>query len=260
MPPEALTVIACGALAREITGLIALSKLHWVTLACLPATLHNRPERIPEAVRGAIHRARERGAVRIVVAYADCGTGGRLDQVLAEEGVVRLKGAHCYAAYAGQKAFAALAEAEPGTFYLTDFLARQFDTLVIEGLGLDRHPELRDVYFANYTKLVYLAQADDPALTIKAEAAARRLGLAFERIRTGLGELATFIQAAADGTIHGATDHPLLARHPGPGDREGGPPDGQAPALGALRAGDRSGGDAGEAHRHRRLSGAVAKI
>jgi hypothetical protein len=260
MPPEALTVIACGALAREITRLIAFSKLHWVTLACLPATLHNRPERIPEAVRGAIHRARERGASRIVVAYADCGTGGLLDQVLAEEGVVRLEGAHCYAAYAGQEAFAALAEAEPGTFYLTDFLARQFDTLVVEGLGLDRHPELRDAYFGNYTRLVLLAQSDDAALTAKAEAAARRLGLAFERVFTGMGELATFVQAAANGTIHGATDHSLLARHPGPGDRQGGPPDGQASARGALRAGDRPGSDAGEAHRDGSLSRAVAEI
>ena len=260
MQPEALTVIACGALAREITRLIAQSKLHWVTLACLPATLHNHPERIPEAVRDAIHRARERGALRIVVAYADCGTGGLLDRVLAEEGVARLEGAHCYAAYAGQDAFAALAETEPGTFYLTDFLARQFDTLVIEGLGLDRHPELRDAYFGNYSKLLYLAQSDDPALTAKAEAAAARLSLAFERIFTGMGELATFIQAAADGTIHGATDHSLLARHPGPGDRQSGPPDGEAPASGALRAGDRPGGDAGEADRHRRLSRAVAKI
>ena len=260
MAPEPLTVIACGALAREITGLIAASRLHWVTLVCLPATLHNRPERIPEAVRGAIHRLRERGAARIVVAYADCGTGGLLDRVLAEEGVVRLEGAHCYAAYAGQQAFAAMADTEPGTFYLTDFLVRQFDTLIIRGLGLDRHPDLRDAYFGNYTKLVHLAQADDPALTMKAEAAARRLGLAFERIETGLGELATFIQRAAGGTLHGATDRPLLARHSGPGDREGGPPDGEAPARATLREGDRSSGDAGRAHGHRRLSGAVAEI
>ncbi len=260
MTPEALTVIACGALAREITRLIAVDKLHWVTLACLPATLHNHPERIPAAVRDAIHRARERGALRIVVAYADCGTGGLLDEVLAEEGVARLAGAHCYAAYAGQDAFAALAEAEPGTFYLTDFLARQFDTLIIEGLGLDRHPELRDVYFGNYTRLVFLAQSDDPVLTAKAEAAAGRLGLAFERIFTGMGELASFIQAAADGNIHGATDDPLLARHPGPGDRQNGPPDGEAAASGALRAGDRPGSDAGGSHRYRRLSGAVAEI
>ncbi len=259
MPRDPLTIVACGALAREITGLIAASRLHWVTLVCLPATLHNRPERIPEAVRDAIHRARERGAKRIVVAYADCGTGGLLDRVLDEEGVVRLEGAHCYAAYAGNQAFAAMADAEPGTFYLTDFLARQFDTLVIRGLGLDRHPELRDTFFGNYRKLVYLAQSDDPALTIKAEAAARRLGLAFERIATGLGELATFIQRAADGTLHGTIDRPLLARHSGPGDREGGPPDGEAPASGALRKGHRSGGDEGRPHGHGRLSGAVAE-
>ena len=117
--------------------------------------------------------------------------------MLAEEGVERIEGPHCYAFYAGLDAFDALAEAEPGTFYLTDFLARQFETLVIEGLGLDRHPELLPDYFGNYTRLLYLAQTDDPDLTAKAEAAAARLGLRFERRRTGLGGLADFVRKAA---------------------------------------------------------------
>jgi len=160
-------------------------------LACLPATLHNRPERIPELIRSRIRRARADGYDRIFVAYADCGTGGSLDRVLEAEGVDRLAGAHCYEVFAGRAAFEALAEAEPGTFYLTDFLARNFERLVIRGLGLDRHPELQPLYFGNYRRLVYLAQTDDPALTALARRAASRLGLAFERRFTGLGDLAT---------------------------------------------------------------------
>jgi hypothetical protein len=164
-----------------------------VDLTCLPATLHNRPEQIPGAVRSRIHKARAAGRDRIFVAYADCGTGGMLDRVLEEEGVARLEGAHCYEVYAGHAAFAALADAEPGTFYLTDFLARNFDRLVIRGLGLDRHPELLSTYFGNYTRVLYLAQTDDVDLTARARRGARRLGLRFERRFTGYGELAPAI-------------------------------------------------------------------
>lgn len=190
-------LLACGALARECLAIIAADRLDHLELRCLPASLHNRPERIPAAVRGAIHRARGEGYARILVAYADCGTGGQLDVVLDEEGVRRIAGPHCYAFYAGEETFAALHDAEPGTFYLTDFLARQFDTLVVEGLGLDRHPELLPLYFGNYTRLVYLAQSDDAALTARAEAAASRLGLRFERRPTGLGGLAGWVRDAA---------------------------------------------------------------
>ena len=187
-------VVGCGALARE---LVALTKdLPNVDITCLPATLHNRPGGIPAAVRERIRRRRA-GYDRVFVAYADCGTGGLLDPVIAEEGVERLAGAHCYEFYATSPEFAKLVEDEPATFFLTDFLARNFDRLVIKGLGLDRHPELRDQYFGNYQRLVYLAQTDDPELTRRAEAAAARLGLRFERIRTGYGELAAPIQALA---------------------------------------------------------------
>jgi hypothetical protein len=135
----------------------------------------------------------------VFVAYADCGTGGLLDHVIEEEGVERLAGAHCYEFYAGREAFERLSDEEPGTFYLTDFLARNFDRLVLGALGLDRHPELRDDYFGNYRRLVYLAQTDDPALVRAARRAARRLGLAFELRQTGYGELATTIAAVAAG-------------------------------------------------------------
>lgn len=195
-------VIGCGALARELVALTRRAGLPAVDLTCLPASLHNRPERIPGAVRSRIQRARADGYDRIFVAYADCGTGGRLDRVLSEEGVARLAGAHCYEVYAGSAAFAALQDEEPGTFYLTDFLVRNFEGLVVRGLGLDRHPELLPIYFGNYRRLVYLAQTSDPALDAAAHAAADRLGLAFERRSTGFGELGVAIAAVADLDSH----------------------------------------------------------
>jgi hypothetical protein len=189
-------LIACGALAKEIVQIIRANDWQHVRIQCLPAELHNRPERIPEAVRAKIHQAR--GAFdRIFVAYADCGTGGLLDKVLEEESVPRLPGAHCYQFYAGSKVFDALQESEPGSFYLTDFLTRHFDRLVVEVLGLDRHPELRDQYFGNYRKLVYLAQSKDDELEAKAREAAATLGLEFESRQTGFGELETALVSYA---------------------------------------------------------------
>jgi Protein of unknown function (DUF1638) len=188
-------LIACGALAREVRALIERNGWSHLQLTCLPAQLHNRPERIPAAVRAKIRANRSRFA-RILVVYGDCGTGGELDRVLAEEGVLRIEGPHCYAFYRGLDAFLAEADAEPGCFYLTDFLARHFERLVIEGLGLDRHPELLPLYFGNYTKLVYLAQTADTEREQAAKAAALRLGLAYERRFTGYGGLADFLRQA----------------------------------------------------------------
>ena len=197
-------VIGCGALARELVELTRNAGLPAMDLTCLPASLHNRPERIPGAVAARIRRARAQGYEQIFVAYADCGTGGLLDRMLetepAAEGVARLEGAHCYEVYAGRAAFASLHDAEPGTFYLTDYLVRNFDRLVVRGLGLDRHPELLSLYFGNYRRLVYLAQTDDADLTARAAAAAARLGdLAFERRLAGLGELAPALAAFSAG-------------------------------------------------------------
>jgi hypothetical protein len=194
--PSRVLVIGCGALATELVAVIDQAGLTNVDLTCLPATLHNRPGGIPAAVRAKIRAARPRYE-RIFIAYADCGTGGLLDLALADEVVERLPGAHCYEVYAGAGDFASIADEDPATFFLTDFLARNFDRLVIRGLGLDRHPELLPAYFGNYHRVVYLAQTDDPALVAAARRAARRLGLGFELRRTGYGELASGVAAAA---------------------------------------------------------------
>lgn len=187
-------VIACGALAREILALRAANGWDHIDLTCLPAILHNHPDRIAPAVRDALERHRA-GYDRVFVAYADCGTGGALQALCAELGVEMIAGPHCYAFFTGNAAFAARGDADLSCFYLTDFLTRQFDAFVWQPLGLDRHPDLRDTYFGHYTSLVYLAQTDDPALTEKAQDCAARLGLAFERRFTGYGDLA----AALDG-------------------------------------------------------------
>ncbi|TFL17798.1 DUF1638 domain-containing protein [Jannaschia formosa] len=184
--PERVLVLACGALAREIEAIRRLSGLDHVDLHCLPAILHNHPERIAPAVDAALAEARDRYG-RVFVAYADCGTGGELARVCARHGVEMLEGPHCYAFFDGNVRFAARDEIT--AFYLTDFLARQFDAFVTRPLGLDRHPELRDAYFGHYETLVYLAQTDDPDLTARAERAAATLGLGFERRFTGYGEL-----------------------------------------------------------------------
>ena len=195
---QPVLIIACGALARELQAVIRANGWEHVRVQCLPAHLHNRPERIPAAVRGVLEEA-DMARERVFVAYADCGTGGRLDLVLSEYGVERLPGAHCYQFFAGREAFDALADAEPGTLYLTDFLARHFDRLVIGELGIGAHPELLAMYFGNYRRLVYLAQGDDPALLARARAAASRLGLEFEHRFTGYGELAGSLQRFIDG-------------------------------------------------------------
>jgi Protein of unknown function (DUF1638) len=194
---QGMLIIACGALAHEITALRRANVWDQLHVRCLPAELHNRPERIPAAVRALIHASRDRYR-SIFVAYGDCGTGGLLDDVLREEGVERIPGAHCYEFFATEPEFAALANAEPGTFYLTDFLLRHFERLVIRGLGLDRHPELFKVYFGNYRRLVYLAQAPDANSQAQAQAIATRMGWQYEYRRTGYGNLATKLETAVN--------------------------------------------------------------
>jgi Protein of unknown function (DUF1638) len=197
---QGLLIIACGALAHEITALKRANAWDQVDVRCLPAELHNRPERIPAAVRALIQASRCHYQ-SIFVAYADCGTGGLLDAVLKEEGVERIPGAHCYEFFATAPLFAQLADSEPGTFYLTDFLLRHFERLVIHGLGLDKHPELFSAYFGNYKKLVYLAQAPKPGAIEEARAIAGRMGLQFEYRATGYGTLETALHRAAGAIV-----------------------------------------------------------
>jgi hypothetical protein len=185
---QGMLIIACGALAREISALRRANRWDALDVRCLPAELHNRPERIPAAVRTLIRASRAQYR-SIFVAYADCGTGGLLDKVLLEEGVERLPGAHCYEFFATAPVFAALAAAELGTFYLTDFLLRHFDRLVMRGLGLESHPELFSSYFGNYRKLVYLAQAPGALSLQQARGIATQMGLEFEYRQTGYGTL-----------------------------------------------------------------------
>ena len=187
-PSQTSLVIACGALAHEITTLLERNGWPHLKVACLPASLHNRPEQIAPAVRKKIEASRA-NFDSVFVAYADCGTGGQLDKVLAEEGVERLPGAHCYEFFCGSDAFLNRHENEPGVFYLTDFLARHFERLVMEELGIRAHPELKEMYFSHYTKLVYLSQSDLPDVLAMAQSAANTLGLEFEHVRTGFGEL-----------------------------------------------------------------------
>ena len=188
-PREKVLLIACGALAREILDLKAANGWSHLDLTCLPANLHLYPDRIPAAVEAAVlkHRAEYPS---IFIVYADCGTGGLLQAKCRELGVGMVEGPHCYSFFEGNAVFAEKSETEFDAFYLTDFLVRQFDAFVWRPMGLDRHPELRDMYFGNYTKLVYQAQTEDPALDAKAQDCAARLGLAYERRFTGYGDLA----------------------------------------------------------------------
>ena len=183
-----ILLIACGALAREILDLKEINGWDHMVLTCLPAIYHIEPQKIPDAVRAAVEKHRA-DFDQIFVVYADCGTGGLLKQTCDDLGVEMVQGPHCYSFFEGNDRFAALTEEEFTAFYLTDFLVRQFDAFVIKPMGLDKHPELRDMYFGNYEKLVYQAQTHDPDLLAKAQTCAERLGLAFEHRFTGYGDL-----------------------------------------------------------------------
>jgi hypothetical protein len=188
-----LLVIACGAIARELVQLQKLNQWDHIEFQCLPAELHNTPERIPAAVEAKLESALDQYG-GIFVAYADCGTGGLLDAMLAGYGIERLPGAHCYEFFSGSDVFNRLAETEPGTFYLTDFLVRSFDRLVRQGLGLDRHPELMPQYFGNYKRVVYLGQSESPQLQATARQHAEYLGLDYEYLYCGLHPLALVLK------------------------------------------------------------------
>lgn len=181
-------ILGCGALARELLEIVKRNGFDHVDVDCLPASLHNHPERIAPALDARLAEVAERYD-RILIGYADCGTVGGVDDVALRYGAEVLPGAHCYEFYATSDVFARMHDEEPGTFYLTDYLVRHFDRIVIHGLGLDRHPQLRNDYFGNYRRLVYLAQTDDESLVLKAKLAADRLDLELEIRQVGMGDL-----------------------------------------------------------------------
>lgn len=194
---ERVRVIACGAIAREVIAICRANALNHVDLVCLPAIWHVFPDKIAPGMREAIAQARREGYSRIFVGYAECGTQGQLDKICAEEGIERVVGPHCYAFFSGTEGFLANIDNEFTAFYLTDLLARQFEAFVIEPLKLDEHPELKQMVFGNYTKIVYLAQTEDAALQEKAKWAADYLGLDYEYRFTGYGDLTRAIVDAA---------------------------------------------------------------
>lgn len=208
--PDPVLVIACGALAREINALKKINGWEHLHMQCIDARLHLRPALIPDRLRAKIRENKDRYE-HIYVAYADCGTVGGIDKVIEDEGVERLPGAHCYQWFAGTKNFAAMSENEPGTFYLTDFLAHHFERLVIRPLKLDTHPELRDAFFGNYERVLFLSQTRDEGLLQSAKDAAAALGLAFEHLHCGYGELETGLSAQLTKWEHGQENARLLA-------------------------------------------------
>jgi hypothetical protein len=191
-------LIACGALAREVIHLIESNNWHAFVLECLPADLHNKPKLIPNLMREKIKAAKKSKKYDYILAlYGDCGTGGLLDAVLEAEQVERIPGAHCYEFFSTSTKFDDLTKQEIGSFYLTDYLTRFFDRLIIKGLGIDRFPELKDIYFANYKRIVYLAQTDDPELDRMAKNAAAQLGLEYVHQKTSYGGLELFMSSHA---------------------------------------------------------------
>jgi hypothetical protein len=183
-------IIACGALSREIIALTKLNNWQHIKVQCLPADLHNRPQLIPEKVEAMLVKTQDKYS-HIFIAYADCGTGGMLDAVCQKYGVERMPGTHCYGFFSGLENFEQMMEEELGTYFLTDFMVRHFDRIIWEGMGLKKNPELLEMYFAHYKRVIYLAQTSDESLLNKARTQAERLGLAFEVRETGYGLLET---------------------------------------------------------------------
>ncbi len=196
-PKKGTLLITCGAVANEVVSLLRHNGWDDLHVKCLPAHIHNTPEKIPEATRQKIHEARDHYD-EILCLFGDCGTAGKLDKVLEEEGVERIPGAHCYEVLAGYENFADMMEYEPGSYFLTAYLARNFDRLVIRGNRLDKYPDMIPRIFRNYTRLVYLAHSDDPKTRKLAEKAAETLGLRFEMRLVGSGAFEDFLAKKSD--------------------------------------------------------------
>jgi hypothetical protein len=197
--PASLQVIACGALARELLVLLNQLPAGAVSLTCLPAAWHNHPEKILPGLKRKVVAARRKG-MKIAVAYGDCGTGGTLDAFLEAEQIPRIAGPHCYEMFLGESEFDNEMEATLGTFFLTDYMVRHFERIVMKGMGMRQHPELREMYFGHYTRVLYIAQTDCKKLQAKAVQAAAELGLDYEYRYTGYGEFASFIRGLSSHT------------------------------------------------------------
>ncbi len=193
-PVPSLRIIACGMIAREVMAVNEQLGFDHIDLKCLPASYHHHPEHIAPEMDKAIQKARDDGFEHIFVGYADCGTSGELDKVCEKHGVERIEGPHCFSFYMGNQAFDEADDEHITTFFITDFLARHFETFMKRPLGLDKHPELLEMYFSNYTKALYLAQTEDAELEANARAAAEFLGLDYEYRYTGYGDLKTAVQ------------------------------------------------------------------
>ena len=193
-PDSGLTLVACGALARELLAMTSQFPEGTVEITCLPASWHNHPERIVPGLRRKVSSLRRKGR-RVAVVYGDCGTGGEIDAFLTAEKVERFPGPHCYEMFMGSAAFGDEMERELGTFFLTDYMVRHFERIVMQGMGLRRHPQLRDMYFGNYTRVLYIAQTEDEGLQAKARLAAAELGLSYEYRFTGFGEFPAWVAA-----------------------------------------------------------------
>ncbi len=192
VPDTGLTLIACGALARELLAITAQFPEGQVELTCLPASWHNHPERIVPGLRRKLAALRRQGR-RVAVVYGDCGTGGEIDSFLAAEEVPRIPGPHCYEMYLQQPDFDDEMDRELGTFFLTDYMVRHFERIIMQGMGLRQYPQLRDLYFGNYTRVLYIAQTEDPALVRKARAAAEELGLEYQYRFAGFGRFTPWV-------------------------------------------------------------------
>ena len=185
MKNKDILIIGCGAIAHEINEIIKLNNWNNVSLQCLNADLHNTPKKLPTKIKETIESNLKEYS-KIFLAYADCGTGGLIDSMLKNYDIERLEGAHCYEFYAGSRLFKDLSDREIGTFYLTDFLVKNFKRLIIDGLGISKHPSLKDEYFKNYKNIVYLAQKHDNDLELKAKDCANYLNLEYSVHYTGL--------------------------------------------------------------------------
>ena len=188
MKDKEILIIGCGAIAHEVREIIELNNWDNVRLQCLNADLHNTPKILPAKIKESID-SNINDYSKIFLAYADCGTGGLIDLILKDYDIERLDGAHCYEFYSGSSVFEELSEKEIGTFYLTDFLVKNFDRLVIDGLGIQKYPALKEDYFKNYKNVVYLAQKQDNVLESKARECADYLNLEFSALFTGLNNL-----------------------------------------------------------------------